>query len=118
MKDIAWIRPDGQEMTGAEWGDDSNHTLGMLVSGRASDEVDDLGRPIYGETVLLLLNGGWRSRRFVLPRVGAAGAWQELINTARPGTRLPRGGSVSLVAHSLILLRYAANIAESTVEAR
>jgi glycogen operon protein len=110
MKDLAWIRPDGEEMTDTEWRDGSNQILGMLVSGRASDEIDDLGRPVYGETLLLLLNGGWRSRRFALPRVPAVGAWQELINTARPGTRLPRGGRVSLVAHSLILLRFAANI--------
>jgi isoamylase len=109
-KDLAWIRPDGQEMTDADWGDQSNHVLGMLISGRASDEVDDLGRPVYGETLLLLLNGGTRSRRFTMPRPRSSGAWQELINTARPGTRIPRGGNVSLVAHSVILLRFVADL--------
>jgi isoamylase len=110
LKDLAWIRPDGQEMSDAEWGDPSNHVLGMLVSGKASDEVDDLGRPVYGETLLLLLNGGGRSMRFVLPAVPAFGVWQELINTARPGGRIPRGGSVSLVAHSVILLTHATDV--------
>jgi isoamylase len=106
VKDLSWIRPDGDEMTDADWGDQANHVLGMLISGRASDEVDDLGRPVYGETLLLLLNGGTRWRRFAMPRLPSSGAWQELINTARPGTRIPRGGSVSLVAHSVILLRF------------
>ena len=106
LKDVAWIRPDGEEMTDADWGDASNHVLGMMISGRASDEVDDLGRPVFGETLLALLNGGGRSRRFFLPRPASPGFWQELMNTARPGARVPRAGSVSLVAHSVIVLRY------------
>jgi isoamylase len=106
MRDVAWIRPDGGDMTADDWGDGSNHVLGMLISGRASDDVDDLGRPVFGETLLILLNGGARSRRFVLPRPASPGVWMELVNTTRPGSRIPRTGSVSLVAHSVILLRY------------
>jgi isoamylase len=104
-KDLTWLRADGDEMTDAEWNDAGNHVLGMLISGRASDEVDDFGRPVFGETLLALFNGGTRSKRFVLPQRSSAGAWQELLNTARPGTRTPRAGSVTLVAHSVILLR-------------
>ena len=104
-KDLTWLRTDGHEMTDAEWNDAGNHVLGMLISGRAADEVDDFGRPVFGETLLALFNGGTRSRRFVLPQRASAGVWQELLNTARPGTRTPRTGSVTLVAHSVILLR-------------
>jgi glycogen operon protein len=104
-RDLTWLRPDGKEMTDAEWSDPTNHVLGMLISGRASDEVDALGRPVHGETLLALFNGGGRSRRFVLPLASEAGIWQELVNTARAGPRVPRAGSVSLVAHSVILLR-------------
>ena len=105
-KDITWLRPDGEEMRSEDWSDPGNHILGMLLAGAATDEVDGRGRPIRGETVLLLLNGGARSRRFVLPKVAGQGPWRELINTARPGSRLVKGGTVNLVAHSLILLRY------------
>jgi len=104
-KDLTWIRSDGEEMTPEDWNDPDNHILGMLLSGQATDEVDRRGRPVLGETVLLLLNGGARSRRFVLPKVNGQGLWRELINTARPGSRLVKEGTVNLVAHSLILLR-------------
>jgi pullulanase/glycogen debranching enzyme len=94
-------------MTDADWSDADNHVLGMLLHGRATDEVDERGRPIFGKTILMLLNGGARSRTFALPTVDDdAGTWTMLINTAQPGQRVVRGRTVNLVAHSLQLLRF------------
>jgi glycogen operon protein len=105
-KDLSWVRPDGQEMTDDDWRDASNHIVGMLLHGRATDEVDERGRPIFGKTILMLFNGGARSRPFDLPKVGnGTGTWSMLINTAQPGQRFVRGQTVNLVAHSFQLLR-------------
>ena len=106
VKDITWIRPDGTEMTDEDWGDERNHILGMLIDSRATDEVDARGRPVFGDTTLIVLNGGARSRVFALPKVEGAGVWVEEVNTARAGTRIVRGSALNLVAHSLILLRF------------
>jgi glycogen operon protein len=106
LKDVVWIRPDGTEMTEQDWSEDTNHVLGMLIAGEATDEVDDRGRPVIGDTILLALNGGATSRYFAMPKVEGPGVWQELLNTARPGTRTLRTDAVHLVAHSLCLLRY------------
>ena len=106
-KDLTWIRPDGEEMQGEDWIEPEPHTIGMLIHGRAVDEVDERGRPIYGDTLLLLLNGGWRSRRFVVPRMREPGIWAEVLNTAQPqGERRLKQRALNLNAHSLILLRY------------
>jgi glycogen operon protein len=105
-KDVAWIRPDGREMTLAEWQDAKHQVLGMLVHGSASDEADERGRANRGETLLLLLNGSARSRYFQLPDLPEIGVWRELVNTARPRARSLRSGGVNLVAHSLILLAF------------
>jgi glycogen operon protein len=105
-KDLSWLHPDGREMADGDWTDASNHIIGMLLHGRATDEVDERGRPIFGKTILMLFNGGARSRPFALPRVGnGAGSWSMLINTAQPGQRVVRGETVNLVAHSFQLLR-------------
>ena len=105
-KDLAWLRPDGKEMAEADWRSPKSSALGMLIHGQATDENDDRGGPIYGDTLLLLLNGGVRAISFTLPALNSSGHWQELVNTARPGTHIHRGDAVNLVAHSLVLLRY------------
>jgi len=106
LKDVSWLRPDGEEMTIAEWQDPKNAVVGALIHGEASDEVDERGRPNRGDTLLLLLNGGARSRRFQLPTLAEAGVWRETVNTAQPSRHAVRPRAVNLVAHSLILLTY------------
>jgi len=106
VKDLTWLRPDGKEMTETDWADSTNHVLGMLILGEATDEVDERGRRLMGEAILLLTNGGARSRPFTLPQLEAPGAWVEVLNTAHPNPRTVRQGKVSLVAHSLMLLRH------------
>jgi isoamylase len=106
MKDVAWIGADGCEMTLLDWADPENRVLGMLLHGSATDEVDERGRPIKGDTLLLMMNASARSRRFRLPELGGAGTWIELVNTARPRRRLVKGQEVSLLARSLVLLSY------------
>ena len=86
-KDLAWLRPDGKEMTDAEWTDGSNHVLGMLIRGEATDEVDERGRRLLGEAILLLVNGGGRSKSLHPARAGGAGRVgrdREYRRTRRP----------------------------------
>jgi glycogen operon protein len=106
VKDVAWIRSDGEEFTDDDWTDPRAQVIGMLIPGRSSDEVDERGRPNRGETLLLLLNGGARSRFFQLPKMRDAGGWTVLLNTAGAVRKSVGGPGVNLVAHSLMLLRY------------
>jgi glycogen operon protein len=79
----------------------------MLINGEATDEVDDRGRPIHGDTLLLILNGGEADCRFALPQVQEEGFWMTLLDSAhqeRHGP--PDGSSVTVAAHSLVLMRH------------
>jgi isoamylase len=105
-KDVTWLRPGGGELTHEEWGDPENHVLGVLIHGDASDEIDERGRLNRGATLLLLMNGGRRSRRFEIPVLSEAGRWVELVNTARPPRGAVKDSAVNLTAHSLMLLRH------------
>ena len=55
VKDIYWVSPAGREMQMADWGTPLE-CLGVLLVGEEIGEVDDDGRPIVGNTFLLLLN--------------------------------------------------------------
>ena len=111
-KDVTWIRSNGQEMTDEAWEDPNNQSIGMLLFGRAADEVDIRGRSTPADTLLLLLNAGTRSHSYTLPRMETPGLWEELLNTARPGpwTRQVRNEAVNLTAHSSLLLRHSERI--------
>ena len=56
-----------------------------------------------GEPLLLLLNGGGRSRAFVLPGQ-PPGPWTVVVDTAHDGERVVEVG-LTLAPHSLVLLR-------------
>jgi glycogen operon protein len=107
-RDVMWVRPDGEMMTDEDWQDSENQSIGMLLPGRAADEIDMRGRLVKSNSLLLLLNASTRSRSWTLPRLVWPGRWEELISTARPGEqgRTVRAPAVNLTAHSSVLLRH------------
>jgi glycogen operon protein len=106
LKDVHWLRPDGRDMQTADWHQSRARVLGMLIHGDASDEVDERGRPNRGKTLLLLFNSSNRARQFVLPELPERGRWHEIVNTAQPTHRVPRGATINLPPHSLVLLSH------------
>jgi len=102
LKDLTWLRADGHELTQADWQDASSHALGMLINGDATDETDDTGEPIKGDTMLVLVNGGETDVDFVLPNHGG---WSALIDTARTPQPPGEDDRYPLSANSLVLLR-------------
>jgi glycogen operon protein len=107
-KDVTWLRRDGCEMTEEDWTDPGLHSIGMLLFGSATDEVDIRGRSYVGDSLLVLLNAGTRSLVYTLPRMELAGHWVEVLNTIHPGPwgRIVKNDAVSLNAHSTVLLRH------------
>ena len=102
LKDLTWLRADGHELTQADWRDASSHSLGMLINGDATDETDDTGEPIKGDTMLVLVNAGETDVDFVLPNHGG---WSALIDTARTPQPPGEDDRYPLSANSLVLLR-------------
>jgi glycogen operon protein len=98
-RELVWVRPDGKEMTAAEWEDPANHVLGMLLR-RDAAEADRAG------AILLLLNGGARTKLFVLPDRGKSGSWIQLIETTHTASNVDGEGIIKLAPHSLQLLRF------------
>jgi glycogen operon protein len=105
-KDVTWLRPDGHELTDADWTDPAAHAFGMLIDGAATDEVDERGHAVRGDSLLLLLNGGEQNVTFSLPALGGRKIWVIMIDTARQELPVVRKRSVQVEAHSLMLLRF------------
>ena len=105
-KELTWLAPDGREMAPEDWQDEASHVLGMLIRGEASDEMDERGRQLERSAMLLLLNGGARSKQVTLPALEWAGAWTEILDTSHPALRAVRDDEMNLAPHSLMLLKY------------
>ncbi|MEO7711515.1 MAG: glycogen debranching protein GlgX [Gemmatimonadaceae bacterium] len=108
-KDATWVRPDGAELTEKDWRDDSAHTFGMLIDGAATDEVDERGYAVQGDTLLLILNGGEQDVTFSLPVLPDEKIWVILVDTAKDDMPVVRETTVHVQAHSLMLLRFGAD---------
>ncbi|PYM61948.1 MAG: glycogen debranching enzyme GlgX [Candidatus Rokuibacteriota bacterium] len=110
VKDLAWFRPDGHEVTDDDWSNLHTRCLGLRLSGDAMDEVDAAGRPVSDDTVLVLLNAHHEGIPFVLPAHRRGLRWEPLLDTAsgssdgrRRGT-LRGGEAYDLEARSLAVL--------------
>ncbi len=111
IKDLTWLRTDGTEMQEADWANAQNQALGMLVDGEATDEVDDRGRPVLGDTLILFVNAGSDPVTFTLPSLNGGGGWTLLVDSAagmdgQPVPRAVDAPEFRVDAHSLAMLRF------------
>jgi glycogen operon protein len=67
INDISWFSPSGQEMTDDEWNSDFVRSIGVRLSGDAINELDARGKPLVGDTLLIIFNAHFESVPFVLP---------------------------------------------------
>jgi glycogen operon protein len=112
LKDLAWFRPDGKEMTEDDWNAPHTRCLGLRLSGDAIVEVDDMGDRIVDDTFVLLLNAHHEPVPFVMPAHRRGVRWEALLDTrerdGRARRRLLRGGTAyTLAERSAAVLRMA-----------
>jgi glycogen operon protein len=114
VKDLAWFRPDGHEMTDEEWSNSHSRCVGLRLSGDAIEEVDDMGEPIIGATFLLLLNAHHEPVPFALPAHEGPARWTPVLDTRdwsveAHASSLGTGERYELAGRSLAVLRLAGN---------
>jgi isoamylase len=97
-EDVIWLAARGEPMTQADWGDAQARSLGMLLLGKQLAELDERGRPVEDDDLLLLVNAAQKPVEFALPGDG----WRLMLDTAAPG-RLATN-PYALDARSLALL--------------
>jgi glycogen operon protein len=110
QKDVTWIRSDGREMQDKDWGNAGLHAFGMLIDGAATDEVDERGHAVRGDTLLMILNGGEQDVTFSLPVLeNGQKIWVIMVDTAKDDMPVVHDAMVKVQAHALMLLRFGAD---------
>ncbi len=110
VKDLAWFRPDGKEMTEEDWTNPEVRCFGLRLAGDAIEEVDSRGNPLLDDTLLILLNAYHEPIPFVLPAHRRKLHWWVIFDTADPASwraqrRLRGAAPYPLDGRSLALLR-------------
>ena len=81
LKDLAWFRPDGEEMTELDW-QSFVRSLAFLLGGDAIDTPDERGIRIVDDTLLVLMNAHHEMVPYTLPQLRWGAEWEVLVDTA------------------------------------
>ena len=105
VRDVVWLRPDGEEMAESDWHNPHLHSLQVLISGEAGSRfLSPTGQQEPDDSFLLILHAGTRRRRFTVPG-GDDGGWKlEIasgkVNRRREMVYLPRRTFALLRRHT------------------
>ena len=109
LHDIGWFRPDGGEMTDADWRSPAARGLGVFLNGDAIESRDLQGYKLRDDSFYLLLNAHAEPIDFRLPPTASAERWLRVFDTTErafdplPGPEM--GRDIAAAARSIILLR-------------
>jgi isoamylase len=88
IKDLYWLKPDGEEMTDADWNAAYARCLGMVLPGDQIAEVGDHGERIVGNSFAILFNAHDQPISFRLGARRQDVHWTCVLDTAAPGNAL------------------------------
>jgi isoamylase len=110
VKDVTWLRPDGEDMTEADWSDAEARMVCLLLSGEAGlMHLTERGEQELDDTFVLILNASPESASQRLPAGPDGVHWETLIDTANEvieegSERLAQGHELELPGRSARLL--------------
>jgi isoamylase len=111
IKDITWLRTDGEEMGDEEWRTSFIRALGVRLAGDTLNAFDERGEPWTNDALLLLMNAHHDDIPFTLPPGIGDGRWDVLVDTdepqIEPGDRIVSPGEeYNVTGRSLTLLTW------------
>lgn len=108
LPDIAWLRPDGSEMTEDDWNADFGRAVGLFLNGSAIPEVDDFGDRIVDASFMVFLSAHYEPIEFPLDtKYGEQ--WEVVLDTTVAGDEaekpLTAPTTVTVGARAFLVLR-------------
>jgi isoamylase len=105
--DIVWLRPEGTEMTEADWAEGHQTCVGMFLNGQAITSPGPRGERLRDDSFLVLINASPEPRKWSI-----SGPWGDRWHRILDTTNGPPeegdeevAGEVELGARSILVLR-------------
>ena len=108
-RDIAWLTPDGREMTGEDWDSGFGKSLMVFLNGNAIPEPNARGERVVDDSFLLCFNAHYEALKFAVPDSGFGAQWMAVLDTSRPRGRgqltANAGDAINVASRSLLVLQ-------------
>lgn len=110
LTDIGWFRPDGEEMTDADWKTHYARSIGVFLNGHGIRTRDKRGKRITDDSFLIFFNAGHDDLSYVIAKQLNDHVWRDDIYSAWPDLHAQKqsfhaGDAVLVKAHSVRVLR-------------
>jgi isoamylase len=109
LPDIAWLQPDGNEMSEEDWDSGFGRAVAVFLNGNGITDVDLRGERVVDDTFLLCFSAHDAAIDFVMPAPAYGAGWQVVMDTADADADEERvygaGESVSVGPRALVVLR-------------
>jgi glycogen operon protein len=105
-KDVLWLRPDGTEMTPADWAEPQRALLAFRLDGDAVDTAEFGREVVRDSSFVVLMNGERDAAVFVLPPAWLGQAWRIVVDTSetpRLGEVRRAGNAIDVAGRSLVV---------------
>jgi glycogen operon protein len=83
LPDIAWLSPDGEEMTDEHWDGELARSLQVFLDGHGILTPDDRGEPVLDDTFLIMFHAAPEDALFTLPGGKWGKQWRRVFDTER-----------------------------------
>jgi isoamylase len=111
VNDLAWFRPDGEQMSDEDWGAGFAKSLGVFLNGDGIPEADAAGRRVLDQSFYLIFNAHWEPVEFVLPPEIWGQSWTRVLDTrngdapAEDNWQRAAGTRINIESRSLVVMR-------------
>jgi glycogen operon protein len=111
LRDIAWFRPEGGEMSDEDWDRGYVRSVGMFLNGDGIPDRDARGARVHDDSFLVLFNGSDKDLAFAVPDASYAETWQVVLDTAAPLVNeaeeryVKAQGDLDVEARSVVVLK-------------
>ncbi|HEX3930818.1 MAG TPA: glycogen debranching protein GlgX [Nocardioides sp.] len=107
-KDLAWVHPEGREMTGDDWADNELAVVGMLVTGDPLRSPGPRGEQQWDSSFLIWLNAEADAVKVTMPSDTWVREGEVVVSTCPDhpvGTTVSPGESMTLDGRTVVVVR-------------
>ena len=100
--DMAWFRPDGEEMTSSDWEQGFAQAVGVFLNGEAITIPDRFGNRIIDDTFMCVFSASPLELTWTLPPERWGSSWAVKFDSSRP--EIGQGSDETLLAGAQFII--------------